>query len=169
MLSIRPAVPDDAPAIAEVHSASWRAAYKDLLPDHVLDELAAPDLARRWLKELQLPDPPGAQVIVVEQDSVVRGFARFGPARDHDSILEGVTGELYGFYLHPDVWGRGIGGALMDAVLSALREADFQQVTLNVVEGNERARFFYEHLGWALDKQAEPWYGAPQVRYRKEL
>jgi len=37
---IRPATPEDARAIAEVHVASWRYAYRGLLPDDVLDRLS---------------------------------------------------------------------------------------------------------------------------------
>ncbi|HYI46746.1 MAG TPA: GNAT family N-acetyltransferase [Actinomycetota bacterium] len=169
MYSIRPAVPDDASAIAEVNIASWRAAYKDLIPDGVLDELTVPVLSRRWLKEVATPDPPHARLVVVEDERGVTGFARFGPARDPDSIEERTTGELYGFYLHPDVWGRGAARALMDGILAELRDEGLEHVTLNVVAGNERARSFYEHLGWTLDKEAAPWFGARQFRYRKEL
>ena len=37
---IRTATPEDARAIAEVHVASWRAAYRGVLPDTYLDRLS---------------------------------------------------------------------------------------------------------------------------------
>ena len=118
---------------------------------------------------MQRGEPQGSKVLVLTEDSQIVGYARIGPARDHDSILEGGCGEVYGLYLHPDTWGRGLGRALMDASIEELSGQGFDQATLNVVEGNERARFFYERQGWIMDKQAAPWHGAPQLRYRKEF
>jgi ribosomal protein S18 acetylase RimI-like enzyme len=57
----------------------------------------------------------------------------------------------------------------MRAVFADLTEQGYVQATLNVIETNERARSFYERQGWLVDKEAAPWYGLPQVRYRIEL
>ena len=35
--SVRPAVARDAKAIAEIHVATWQAAYKDLMPEDYLE------------------------------------------------------------------------------------------------------------------------------------
>ena len=51
-MEVRWATADDAAAIAAVHIASWRAAYRGLLPDAVLDSLsleARTDHWREWL------------------------------------------------------------------------------------------------------------------------
>ena len=170
MHTVRAARPEDAIAIADVHIASWRGAYKGIIPDAVLDEiLNRRDLERRWSRMLIDADPPGSEALLICVDDAVVGFARFGPARDKDSILRGGTGEIYGFYLHPDRWGRGLGRDLMRAVLDDLVERGYAVATLNVLEANDRARLFYERGGWVLDAEAAPWYGQPQVRYRMEL
>jgi ribosomal protein S18 acetylase RimI-like enzyme len=57
----------------------------------------------------------------------------------------------------------------MERVLQRLRSEGNLHVTLNVLEANTRARVFYERLGFVPDRAASPWYGAAQVRYRKEL
>jgi GNAT superfamily N-acetyltransferase len=169
MPSVRPAVLSDATALARVTVASWRAAYQGLLPEEVLSGLSEPDLSRRWAAHIDVPRPTGATLIVIEEAERIVGYASVGPSRDQDSILAGATGEIYGFYLHPDAWGRGFGGLLMDAALASLRARGEHYATLNVVEGNERATAFYEHLGWTLDREAAAWHGARQVRYRREL
>jgi ribosomal protein S18 acetylase RimI-like enzyme len=169
MLSIRAATPKDAAGLARVHVASWRAVYTGLLPQQILDELSERDLAIRWRDSLEREEPPGRQVLVITDEEAIAGYSAFGPARDQDSILAGSTAEIYGFYLDPERWGQGLGHALMDASVARLASRGFEEATLNVVEGNERARFFYERQGWILDKQAAPWKGAPQLRYRKEL
>lgn len=39
-MNVRPAVPGDARAVADVHVRAWRAAYRGLLTDASLDELS---------------------------------------------------------------------------------------------------------------------------------
>lgn len=45
-------------------------------------------------------------------------------------------------------WGRGIGTAMMRALISLAKEAGYEQLELDVVEGNERAAVLYEKLGF---------------------
>ena len=44
MVELREATPADAPALAAVQVASWRAAYRGLMPDGVLAGLSVPDV-----------------------------------------------------------------------------------------------------------------------------
>ena len=167
--SVRRARPSDAEGIARVNVASWRAAYEGLLPDEVLADLVETDTTATWRDRIERGEPPGSRLILIELHGELVGYAYVGPSRDQDSILEDATGEIYGFYIHPDHWGEGLGRFLMKAALNELRARGDVSVTLNVVEGNERARVFYERLGFAIDKEAAPWFEAPQLRYRKDL
>ncbi|TDB84041.1 GNAT family N-acetyltransferase, partial [Micromonospora fluostatini] len=45
---VRPARGDDAGEIARIQLATWRVAYRRILPRHVLDNLDEEYLARRW-------------------------------------------------------------------------------------------------------------------------
>jgi len=49
---LRAAVPADARAIAEIHVASWRSAYRGLLPDSLLDAMSVDELEQRWRSRL---------------------------------------------------------------------------------------------------------------------
>src|SRR5574338_448675 len=69
------------------------------------------------------------QVIVAELEGRVAGFAAV------------VAGELDGLFVEPDLWGQGIGRALVDA---APRDARRRGLALSVI-ANPRARRFYEH------------------------
>ena len=75
--------------------------------------------------------PPGqianGQVIVAEMDDEVVGFAAV------------VGGELDGLFVEPDLWGGGIGRALVDA---ATHEARKRGLALKVI-ANPRSRHFY--------------------------
>lgn len=166
--SIRLALPEDSSALADVNIASWRAAYSDLLPPAVLYDLTPEFAAERWRLLLDRLNDGSVDVLVVEVEDRIVAYSRSGPSRD-ESADENKTGEIYGFYIHPEHWGAGIGRGLMERVLDAMRERGLEWATLNVVEANTRARAFYERQGFVPDRPASPWYGVPQVRYRREL
>jgi N-acetylglutamate synthase-like GNAT family acetyltransferase len=79
--------------------------------------------------------------------STVVGFVGVGPGRD--SAAAAQAGELYAIYLRPDQWGRGIGAQLHSATIQRLSTLGLTQVTLWVLEGNERAIGFYHRNGWS--------------------
>lgn len=139
-MQIRPAVPDDAPAIARVQVASWRAGYAGLLPADTLAGLDEPDWARRRRETLE----DGRRVLVATDPGII-GFAAFGPSR-----ADGGIGEVYAFYLDPDRWRQGVGSTLMRAVLAELDPAHASAV-LWVLRGNARALAFYAGHGWRPD------------------
>ncbi|MCA1657468.1 MAG: GNAT family N-acetyltransferase [Actinobacteria bacterium] len=172
-MRIRPATPEDAEVIAAVHVASWRATYRGIFADEVLD---GPDLAanrlRLWQRLLG-PDRPdrSATVVAERADGVIVGFAFTTASRDDDS--DAGTAELNSIYARPDAWGTGAGRELMTAALGGLRDAGFAAVTLWVLDGNARARRFYERAGFAPDgaSKTEPYAGTTitEVRYRRPL
>jgi ribosomal protein S18 acetylase RimI-like enzyme len=169
-LCIRRATLDDADAIAEAHLAAWQTAYRGQLPDEVLDSLTIDAYRTRWRGNLSTPSLFTTRV--VETGGRVRGFASTGPARDAD-LDPARVGELLALYLHPDAWRQGLGQALLEASIAALRDAGFRTVTLWVLETNVRARRFYERAGFAPDgsRQSRPLMGVrlEEVRYRREV
>jgi GNAT superfamily N-acetyltransferase len=145
---IRDAQPGDAHGIAAVHVESWQMAYKGLLPERVLANLSVADRERTWSTILVDP-PPRTAVLLATCDAVVVGFVAVGPGRD--SAAAAQAGELYAIYLRPDQWGRGIGAQLHGAAIHLLSTLGFTQVTLWVLESNERAIGFYHRNGWVAD------------------
>jgi GNAT superfamily N-acetyltransferase len=139
-VQIRPAVPDDAPDIARVQVAGWRAGYAGLLPADVLAGLDEADWACRRREYIE----SGGRVLVVT-DPAIAGCAAYGPSR-----AGGAEGELYAFYLDPPRWRQGLGSALMRVVADEL-DALYPRSVLWVLRGNARARAFYAVHGWAPD------------------
>jgi GNAT superfamily N-acetyltransferase len=90
------------------------------------------------------------QVIVAELDGEIAGFAAL------------VGGELDGLFVEPDLWGRGIGRALVDA---ATHEARKRGLALKVI-ANPRARRFYEHCGLSVEGEVQTRFG-PALRMTK--
>ena len=89
----------------------------------------------------------GRHLLVIVDHRVV-GFASFGPARDSDAACD--IGQLYAINLDPDVWGRGLGRALLN-VTDRLRELGYVEAVLWVVPDNQRARRLHESEGWGDD------------------
>lgn len=168
-MNARSATPGDAPAIARVHVASWNAAYRGVIADAALDELTEERLEPEWRDEIEGRASSRIEVAVVETDDAVAGYSRYGPARD-DDLDPSADAEIYGFYLHPEVWGRGAGRALMEHVKDELCRRGFRTAVLWVVQVNERAQAFYRALGFAPDGRADKLcIGAPEYRFRAAL
>jgi GNAT superfamily N-acetyltransferase len=167
---IRPAVLSDAAALGRVHVAAWRVAYPHLLPARVLDALSEEERARRWEGILSTS---AAGTLIAEFDGALAGFASIGESRDPDAV-PGRTGELYALYVAPEWWSRGMGWGLWAAARQRLLDTGFEEATLWVLEGNARARRFYEQAGLALDPGAVQsveidGVKLPEVRYRCRL
>jgi GNAT superfamily N-acetyltransferase len=163
---IRDARLADARDMAEVHVRSWQVAYRGLFPDEHLDALD-PSQREAWRMRMLDSLPGDRASLVVEERGVVVAFADVGPA----GWVEGaVDGELYAIYLHPAMWGRGLGRALLGAAEVRLAELGHDAAVLWVLDGNLRARRFYEAAGWSPDgpRRVEPVWGvdANEVRYR---
>ncbi len=166
-LLIREAGPDDAEGIARAHVASWQGAYRDLLAPDLLAGLDWRDRLPRWQTLLAEAGP--VRVLVAEAGGHVVGFCSVGPARDEDLMRRPESWyELYSIYLVPDRWASGLGRRLWAAARSRI-PAEVEAVSLWVLEGNMRARAFYERQGFRLDGRRETTTRAgqavPEIRY----
>jgi RimJ/RimL family protein N-acetyltransferase len=70
----------------------------------------------------------------------------------------------------PEEWGSGVARALHDEAVVGMRELGATEATLWVVEGNTRARRFYEREGWSADGETKSsMFDIREVRYRRSL
>jgi ribosomal protein S18 acetylase RimI-like enzyme len=167
---VRKATVQDASAIAVVHVRSWQVAYRGHMPDEYLDGLDVDKRANMWRQLAQDAD----KIILVAEDSEgnIVGFSALGPSRDVDA--DPNTAEVAAIYVHPEEWKKGIGRALLSASLDQIRKRKFDQLTLWVLEGNQRARSFYESFGFIQEgavKDEDHWktFTVREVRYRLNL
>jgi GNAT superfamily N-acetyltransferase len=165
MVTVRPAAVPDAAAMGRVHVRAWQAAYRGQMPDDYLDGLRPEDRAAHWEGTLRREDLQGA-ILVAERAGEVVGFAAVGPSRDPVG-----AGELYAINLDPAHWGTGAGRALLEAAQAELARAGFDETVLWVLDGNARARRFYEIAGWVADgaERGSEVFGVTvhEVRYRR--
>lgn len=170
--TIRAAAAGDARAIAEVHVASWKGAYSDIIDlASVPEQLDIDQRERAWARRIPLVGAEGYRTWVAESDCAVVGFSFTQPTEDDDlNPLE--IAELVALYLSPDGFGKGIGAALLDRSVAGMRNQGFLQATLWVLEENVRAIRFYRREGWRPDGSRSPCFrvmNAPALRYRFPL
>jgi ribosomal protein S18 acetylase RimI-like enzyme len=166
---IRRATINDARAIAEVHVKSWQAAYRGLLPEDFLHNLSVERREEQWRRGLQNPEQV---MLVYEQDTIV-AFCGFAPSRDED-VDKTKVAELGTIYALESAWSQGIGKLLWQEAIKLMSKKGFTELTLWVLEGNERAIKFYERQGMVFDgmTKTEPLnesLGLHELRYRMKL
>lgn len=137
--SVRHATPRDAKAIADIHVATWQAAYKDLMPEEYLAKISVEKRLAYWKEAIEFSEP---QLLVATDGEEIVGFVGFD--RSRDAGTKSTVGEVWAMYVAPAHWGKGAGLALWDGAREGLKEEGCTQVTLWVLLGNERALRFYE-------------------------
>ena len=157
---LRDAVAADADAIAALHAASWRSAYRGIVSDAFLDGEVAAERRAVWRGRFQEPISPD-MVVVVAQEGDASDLAGLA------CILGGrhpVQGSLIdNLHVRPGGLGRGLGGRLLAE--AARRLPDRWAATplhLTVLEENARAIAAYERWGGRLaERLSEPLGGEP--------
>ncbi|NLU79973.1 GNAT family N-acetyltransferase [Micromonospora sp. HNM0581] len=158
---VRPARPEDAAEIARIQLATWRVAYRRLLPREVLESLDEESLAERW--DASVRQPPGDThrvLVAVEQaeQSYLVGFAASGPA-DAEALAPNEPADALGAdvvavtdLLVEPRWGRrGHGSRLLAASVDLWRESRFDRAVAWVFEGDQASRKFLTTAGWEFD------------------
>lgn len=170
---VRRAVLGDADDIGSVHVRAWQVGYREHMPHDYLDALSVPDRQASW--RVGLAEVAVDRDVVVIEDPVDRhvcGFSIVGDPRNAGTGLPD-EGELYAINLEPEAWGRGLGAPLLEGAVEALRRRGAAVAYLWVLEGNARARRFYEREGWSPDGGVkDDDFGGRllrEVRYRRVL
>lgn len=129
---IREARPDEAAALAAIQRDASLAGYAHIFPPE-LYPYPTDVVAQRWEDFLADGD---VAVLVAEEDGAAAGVAACR------------TEWLDSLYVLPQWWNRSVGRALNDEVLARQRAGGCTRCHLWVLEHNDRARRFYERLGW---------------------
>jgi GNAT superfamily N-acetyltransferase len=137
---LRAADEGDLAAVGALHYRSRAAAYAGLVPPEALAFGSEAALGEWWVERHRWERDTHRLTVAVEDGTVV-GFTYLGPSEE-----TGVA-ELYAIHVDPGHVGSGVGRLLMRDALPHLGE----RAVLWVLEGNARARRFYERGGWSAD------------------
>jgi GNAT superfamily N-acetyltransferase len=117
------------------------------MPDAFLEGLSQTEHTASWHANLLKHAVSGhKRLLIAAEDQNIIGLVRIGPESGSSEV-----GLVYLLYVLPEYWGRGVGKALMSAAMDELRDLGIRVATLWVLRDNQRARRFYERLGWQPD------------------
>jgi GNAT superfamily N-acetyltransferase len=131
-LSLRRASAEDAGAVATIWCDGWRDAHLG----HVPEALVA----------VRMPDSFRSRAAERVGDTVV---AVAGDDREIAGFVMVVGDEVEQVYVSRDHRGTGVAGLLLAEAERLVAVAGHRRAWLAVVDGNARARRFYERSGWA--------------------
>jgi GNAT superfamily N-acetyltransferase len=141
-LRFRAARPDDAPAVAMLHTDSWQRHYRGAYSDKFLDDEAPEFLARIWTERLSSP-PSQACTILAESEGVLVGLAH--TMLDDDPTWGALIDNLHVRY---GVKRQGIGRRLLALTAQTVhRRSSSWNFYLWVLEQNTAAQAFYSAQG----------------------
>jgi len=163
-ITIRPIVATDAGTVADLHTASWRSAYRGMLRDEYLDGDIATERRLAWATRLETPIDANYGFIAESVEAGPVGFV-FLLGRD-DATWGTLVDNLH---VLPGHKGLGIGRRLLEAAADETgRRYPGERVHLFVFEKNLAARRFYAGIGGREVERGlvEPPGGGSEVHWR---
>lgn len=128
----------DAPEVARIYVESWNEGFGNLLGRRTLSNTEV----TRWAAELV---GGRARWWVAREENDTVGFAGICASRDP---VDPRLGELDTIAVDPRHCRSGVGRALMDVAVGAMREDGYASAILWTPTGHEDAHRFYEKMGW---------------------
>jgi len=145
MTTIRLATTDDLITVQQLAHAIWPHAYDGIVAPEQLSYMLNMIYSIPSLQD-QLQKQHHTFLIVEDNDQAV-GFASYSP------MEEGVY-KLHKLYVLPVTQGKGLGKSMIDFIIDSIRPQGAKALRLNVNRYN-KARFFYEKLGFTVIKEED--------------
>ena len=153
--TIRPALPEDAEAVAHIYVESWNAGFQHRMQTRTVDD----DLVARWRTDLNAPFPHRWWVAV--REDTIAGFIGIGPSRDP---VDPALCEINTIAVLSAHWRLGIGRSLMATALAHLVSDGYNEAIVWTLEDYPLGQKFYASAGWERDGGSRD--SGRQIRYR---
>lgn len=140
--TLRPTCPDDAEAMIEyMKITAGETPFLVRNPDEV-------DYTVQTEREIlgRLLQDGRTVMMVAEVDGCVAGNCALNPMGARRRLLHRSA---LAIALKQAYWGLGIGTAMIGYLAELAEQIGYEQIELDVVDGNDRARRLYEHCGFA--------------------
>jgi GNAT superfamily N-acetyltransferase len=142
-LIIRNATTEDINTIGFLAHQVWPKAYGDILSaeqlQYMLEMIYSPVSLRKQMQQHHI-------FLIAELDEEPVGFASYSVTNEPNVY------KLHKIYVRTDIQGKGLGKALIDAVIAAIKPLRASALLLNVNRHN-KAKTFYEKYGFAVIKE----------------
>ncbi|MDR1159402.1 MAG: GNAT family N-acetyltransferase [Syntrophomonadaceae bacterium] len=129
-----------------IHSKSWQAAYRGIIPDNVVDDFL-PEKRAAIFQKVITTNPE--EYYLFKVDDIPAGIGSL--YKNYEENMDETEGEIYSIYFHPDFWGTLATHKAVEFCLDRLKELGFKRIVIWVLQDNIRARKFYEKHGFTLD------------------
>jgi ribosomal protein S18 acetylase RimI-like enzyme len=129
---------DDIPHVQHIAQTSWNYTYEGMIPRKIQDSF----LKSAYNDEMMKKRLESSLILVVENKSELVGFANFSP------VKEDGEAELLAIYLHPRYHGNGVGTALLNEGIKALKGV--KKLFVNVEKENMIGSIFYKAKGFTV-------------------
>ncbi len=147
-VQIRVATIDDIDALAQIHVEGWQGAYGGLIDQAYINSQTVEKRTADWMGWLEQDD---THHLIAHDDDKATGFCGFGPLRTAppgtSKIRPQYSSEIYGLYLKPEYFRKGVGTALMKEAAKNLKDLKHQSTCLWVLKDNKRGCAFYDAMG----------------------
>lgn len=143
---IRPALPGDAAAVAQVHVETWRTTYAGVVPDDYLLGLREANQRRSWRQQIAARAWPGSVLVAEAPGAGKRSIVGFGSCGALRGGALQYEAEIYTLYVSSDWQGEGIGRGLLTGLFQSALSAGLRSAMLWVLSRNP-SRYFYEAMG----------------------
>ncbi|MBN6051856.1 N-acetyltransferase [Nonomuraea sp. RK-328] len=143
---IRPALPADLEAVAEI--------FEHYVSHTVITFEQDPPAVADWSRRLDDLAARGLPFLVAERSGEVAGYAYAGPWRPKPAYRHTVENSIY---LAPELTGKGLGSALLGALVDRCAAAGMRQMIAVIADSGSRAsvalheRFGFTHVGRLSD------------------
>ena len=133
---------EDALSASSIYAKSWKASYRGMLSDALLDGIPL---------DFWVPAFTGNfsshrfETAIIRENGLDIGAGGYGLSRDYE---EADVGEITSIYFLPEAWGKGGAKQLLDFMIHELCAMQCRKVHLWTIQENARAQRFYEKCGF---------------------
>lgn len=138
-MEIRLLVEKEIDEMTELYVKSWRATYKGIIPDKILDTITIEKFNRIW-KEYITKENNG--IFGAFENNIFLGFGAFTPDEEMNETLY-----LDSLHIKDEYKGKGVGTRIINYLKEYAREKEYKGVSVSIMYGNDRARNLYIKLG----------------------
>ncbi len=157
---------NDLDTVVRIHCEAWRDAYKGFMDE---DYIARKNATRRGKWDSILSEAPSDKHFLIRAEGAPVGMISMDHPRE---AAEPDTYEIFGLYILPEFMGNGYGTAAASLAEEKIRKMGYHHISLWVLEPNERAKRFWEKLGFSqTDRSKTSYYDKPVrvLRYLKKI
>lgn len=154
---------EDAERVAEIHTKTWKNAYKGIIHQEFLNSIDQNKRLENWKKNIVSNEHQLIQLVSYSFDTnFIAGFITGNRSR-YESLVPDCDSEVWAIYVDPDIQGLGHGQALFKAFQDEMRNLGKKSMCLCVLKENHKARKFYEKMGGILNSQETTFTAGEQI------